>query len=110
MTLRLHARRIAIGAKQTTALECGERAAIAVLADAVENNIESTRQNAREVFAVVINRYGAEFANQRCMPSTRSAPQFEASHFAENNQSLPNGACGSMHENTLSPPHSSRAM
>jgi hypothetical protein len=41
---RLHARRVAVGTDQTATLECRERAAIAVLADAVEDHIEPTRQ------------------------------------------------------------------
>src|SRR5437764_10771676 len=42
-TLRLRARRVTNGAEQAAALERGKRAAIAVLADAVEDHIESIR-------------------------------------------------------------------
>src|SRR5215467_15147108 len=68
-TLRLYTRRIAISAEQTTALECGERAAIAALTDAIEDDLKSAGQNAREVFAFVINRRGAEFTDKRRVPS-----------------------------------------
>src|SRR5262249_15052008 len=61
-TLLLHARRITVGAEQPTALQCGERAEIAALADAIEDDVKSVGQNAREVFAFVINWRGAEFA------------------------------------------------
>jgi hypothetical protein len=44
------------------------------------------------------------------MLSASGAPHFEARHSAENDQRLPNGACGSMHENALSSPHPGRAM
>jgi hypothetical protein len=35
-----------------------ERAAIAVLADAVEDDVEPARQDGREVFALVVERRG----------------------------------------------------
>src|SRR5262249_38467229 len=50
-TLRLHARCVAVGAEEATALKRREGAAIAVLADAVEDDVEPARQDAREVFA-----------------------------------------------------------
>jgi hypothetical protein len=43
--LRLNARRVAVGAEQAGALERRERAAIADLGDAVEDDIEPARQD-----------------------------------------------------------------
>jgi hypothetical protein len=62
--LRLHARRVADGTEQAAALERREGTAIAVLADTVENDVEAARQGAREVLALVVDRRGAEQANQ----------------------------------------------
>ena len=42
-TLRLHARRVAVGAEQAAPLERRERAAIALLADAIEDDVEPAR-------------------------------------------------------------------
>ena len=75
-TLRLDARRVAIGDKQAARLERRERAAIGILADAVEDDVESARQDAREVFVLVVDRRGAELADQRRMLAARGAPQF----------------------------------
>src|SRR5262249_23741788 len=101
-TLRLDARRVAIGAEQATTLKGREGAAIAVLADAVEDDVEPARQNAREVFAFIIDRRGPEFADQRCVRAARGAPQLEAGQSAEHEQRLTDGASGSLHEHALS--------
>ena len=69
---------MAVGAEQTAALECGERAAVAVLADAVDGDVEPARQDAREIFALVVDRRGAELADQRRVRAARGAPQLEA--------------------------------
>src|SRR5438105_47230 len=79
----LHARRVAVGAGQAAALERRERAAIAVLADAVEDDIEPARQDTREVIALVVDRRGAKLADQRRVRAVRGAPQLEASQPAE---------------------------
>jgi len=78
VTPRLHARRVAVGAEQAAALERCERAAITVLADAVEDDVEPARQDAREIFALVVDRCGAELADQRRVRAARGAPQREA--------------------------------
>src|SRR5262249_29020110 len=77
-TLRMHARRVAVGAEQAAALERRERAAITALADAVEDDVKPAREDAREVFALVVDRRGAELAEERCMLAARGAPQLEA--------------------------------
>ena len=110
MTLRLHARRVAIGAEQAAALERRERAAIAVLADAVEDDVEPARQDAREVFALVVDRRGAQLADKRRMLAARGAPQLEAGQPAEGEQRLTDGAGGPMHEHALASLHPGRAV
>ena len=77
-SLRLHARRIAEGAKQAAALERCERAAIAVLGDAIEDDVEPAREDTGEVLALVVDRRRAQLADQRSMLPVRAAPQFEA--------------------------------
>jgi hypothetical protein len=72
--LRLHARRVADGAEQAAALERRERTAIAVLPDAVEDDIEPARQDVSEIFALVVDRRGAKFADQPRVLATRGAP------------------------------------
>src|SRR5215472_18919650 len=52
--LRLHPRRVAVSAEQAAALQRRKRPAIAVLADAVEDNVEPARQDAREVLALIV--------------------------------------------------------
>ena len=99
--LRLNARRVAVGAEQAAALERRERAAIAGLADAVEDDVEPARQDAREVFALVVDRRGAKAADQRRVRATRGAPQLEAGKPAEYEQRLADGAGGAMHEHAL---------
>src|SRR5262249_61920476 len=85
-------------------------AAMPVLADAVEDDVEPARQNAREVFAFIIDRRGPEFADQRCVRAARGAPQLEAGQSAEHEQRLTDGASGSLHEHALSSLNSGRAM
>src|ERR1044071_9981552 len=63
--LRIHMRRVAVGAEQAAAFERRKRAAIAVLANAVEDNVEPAGQNAGEVFVPVIDWRSAELADQR---------------------------------------------
>ena len=60
----LHARRVAIGAEQAAALERREGSAIAVLTDTVEDDVDPVRQDAREVFALVVDRRGTQLAEQ----------------------------------------------
>ncbi len=81
-TLRLHARRVAIGAKQAAALERRERPAIAVLADVVEDAVEPARQDAREVFALVVDRRGGELADERRVLAARGADPGETASMA----------------------------
>jgi hypothetical protein len=99
--LRLDARRIAVSAEQAAAFECRERAAIAVLADAIKDDVKPARQDAREVFAFVIDRRGAQLADPRRMLAARGAPKLEPSHRAERKQRLADGTDGSMHEHAL---------
>ena len=105
MTLRLHARRVAIGTEQAAALERRERAAIAVLADAVEDDVEPARQDAREVFALVVDRRSAQLADQRRMLAARVALQLERGQLAEHEQRLADGAGGSLYEHALASRH-----
>src|SRR5262249_26005507 len=63
-TRRLHARRVAVGAEQAAALERRQRASKAILADTIEHDVEAVRSDSREVFALVVDRLGAELANQ----------------------------------------------
>jgi hypothetical protein len=67
----LHAGRVAIGAEQPATLERRERAAIAILANAVEDDVEPAWQDAREVFALVVDRRGTQLADQRRMLAAR---------------------------------------
>jgi hypothetical protein len=108
--LRLHTGRETNGEEQAPGLERCERTAIAVLADAVENDVEPARDHTREVFALVIDRRAAQLADQRCMLAARRAPQFEAGQPAEDEQRLTDCAGGSMHEHMLASLHVSRAM
>ena len=108
--LRLHTRRVANGTEQAAALERGERAAIALLADAVEDDVEPARQDTREVFALVVDRRSAQLADQRRMLAARGAPQLEAGQPAEDEQRLTDGAGGSMHEHALASLHPDRAV
>lgn len=48
-TLRLHARRVAVGAEQAAALERCERVAKSILADAIEDDVEPTRRDTRGI-------------------------------------------------------------
>ena len=109
-TLRLHARRIAVGAEQTAALERCQRAAIAVLADAVEDDVEPARQDTREVLALVVDRRGAELAYQRGVLAARSTPHLEAGHPPEREQRLTDGAGGALYEHALASLHPRRAV
>src|SRR6516165_12309883 len=98
------ARRVAIGAEEAAGLECRERAAIAVLADAVEDDVKAAGKNTREVFALVVNGRCAKLADQGRVRAAPGAPQLDAGRFAERQQRLTNGACGSVHEHALPSP------
>lgn len=52
--LRLHVGRVAARAEQATGFECLEGAAIAILTDTVEHDVEPSRQYTGEVFALVV--------------------------------------------------------
>ena len=108
--MRLHARRVAIRAEQAALLERREGAAIPVLGYAVENNIKPARQDAREVFALVVDRVGTELADQCRMLAARSAPHLDAGHPAEHEQRLTDSTGGSMHEHALASLHPGRAV
>ena len=59
MTPRLHARRVAVGAEQTAALECGERAAVAVLAnDTTKPTGEGTGLGLSISYDIVTQQHG----------------------------------------------------
>src|SRR5262249_59352505 len=101
------ARRVAVGAKQAATLEHRERAAIPILADAVEDEVKPAWQDAREVFTLVVDRRGAQLADQRRMLAARATPQLEAGEPAEGEQRLTDGAGGSLHHHpppSLPPP------
>ena len=70
--LRLHAGRVAVSAKQAAVFERCERVAIAVLRNAMEKDIKPARQDVREIFPLVVDRRGAEFADQCRMRAARS--------------------------------------
>src|SRR6516225_10314543 len=91
-TLCLYARREADGAEQAAALERRIRAAIAVFANAVDDNVEPARQDAREVLTLVVDRRATEFADERRMLAARGAPQLEAGQPPEHEQCLTDGA------------------
>src|SRR6478735_8213157 len=90
--LCLHARREANGAEQATALERGVRSAIAVFADAVDDNVEAARQDAREILALVVDRSCAKLSDESALLAARGPPQFEAGKAPEDEQRLTNGA------------------
>src|SRR5512143_2917395 len=106
----MHICRVAIGAEQAAGLERRERAAIAVFADSIEDNVESARQDAREVFVLVVDRRGAERADERRMRATHRAPQLETGQLAEYEQRLADSAGGSLHEHPLALLHACRAV
>src|SRR5262249_30910708 len=72
--LRLHGRRVAIGAELAAGLERRQRATAAVLADAVEHDVKTAGQNAREVLVLIVDRRAAQLATPRRMLGTRGAP------------------------------------
>src|SRR5215469_12960555 len=108
--LRLNARRVAVGAEQAPLLERSERAAISVLRHAVEDNVEPHWQDAREVFALIVDRRGAELTDQRRMRAARSAPQLETGQPTEHEQRLPDSAGGAMYKRALAWLHPCCAM
>ena len=67
-------------------------------------------QDAREVFVLIVDRRGAELADQRRMRAARSAPQLEADQPAEDEQCLTDGAGGSVDEHALASLHPCRAV
>src|SRR5262249_52685467 len=109
-TLLLHARRVADGDELPAGPERRERAAIAVLPDAVEDNVEPARQDAGVVFALVVDWRGAQLADQRSVLGARGAPDLHACDLAECDQRLTDGARGSVHEHALAALHAGRAM
>src|SRR5829696_7907576 len=100
-TLCLHARDVAVGTEQTAALERRERAAVAVLPDAIEDDIEPAWQDARKVLALEVDRRGVELAHNPGVLAARSTPQLEAGHSAQRQQRLTDGTHGSLHEHAL---------
>ena len=86
------------------------RQTIAVFANAIDDDVEPARQDAREVFALVVDRRGAELADQHCVRAARGAPQLKAGQPAEHEQRLADGAGGSVHEHALSSLHPGRAV
>jgi hypothetical protein len=72
--LCLHARAIAIDTEHTAGFERRERAAKAVFANAIKDDVEPAREDAREVFTLIVNRSGTEFADERRMLAARGAP------------------------------------
>ena len=73
--------------------------------DAVEDDVEPLGQDARKIFALVVDRRGAQLADQRRMRAARSAPQLEAGQPAEHEQRLTDGARGSLYERALASLH-----
>jgi hypothetical protein len=77
-TLCLHARRKADGTEQATWLERRVGAAIAVFANAVDDDVESTRQNPREVLMLVVDWRCPQVLDERHVLAAYGAPQLEA--------------------------------
>ncbi len=46
----------------------------AVFANAIKDNIEPAREDAREVFTLIVNRRGTECADERRVRAERGAP------------------------------------
>jgi len=59
---------------------------------------------------LVVDRRGAQLADQRRVLAARGAPQLEAGEPAEGEQRLTNGAGGSMHKHALASLHPRRAV
>ncbi|HEY6979415.1 hypothetical protein, partial [Reyranella sp.] len=83
----------------------GQGAATVVFTDAVEDDVEPTRQDVCEVLALVVDRRRAQLANQSSVVAARGAPQLEPGHPAEREQRLTDGAGGSLHEHAIAAPH-----
>src|SRR5262245_26413701 len=79
----LHTSRVPNGTEPATAGERCDRTAITVLADAVEDDVEPARQDAREVLMLIVDRRRAQFANQCRMFAARGAPQLDTRKLAE---------------------------
>src|SRR5205085_5119150 len=94
-------RRVAVGAEQAATFERRERAAIAVLADAVEDDVEPAWHEAREVFALVVDCRRAELADQGRMLTAAGAPQLQAGDLPEHEQRLTDSAGSSLHKHAL---------
>ena len=75
------------------------------MCDAVKDDVEPAQQDAREVFALVVDRRGAELADQRRVRAARGTPQLEAGQPAEHEQRLTDGARGSLYERALASLH-----
>ena len=63
--MRLYARRVAIGTEHATGLERRERAAKAVFANAIKDDVEPAREDTGEVFTLIVNRCGTKFTEER---------------------------------------------
>src|SRR5262245_47599810 len=100
-TLCLHARREADGAEQATALERRVRAAIAIFADAVDDDVEAARQDAREILPLVVDRRRAQLSDERHVLAACGAPPLETSQSPKHEQRLTDRAGGAMHEHAL---------
>src|SRR5262245_22941084 len=80
-TLRLYTRRVAVGAEQAAVLERCERTAIAVLANAVKNDVEPARQDT--VLVEILGRCHQSGALLRARPSLSAETRYAiyAAHF-----------------------------
>src|SRR3954452_5767321 len=74
----LHARREADGAEQAAALKRRIRAAIAIFANAIDDDVEPARHDAREVLTLVVDRRCAQLSDEGNVLATRGAPQLKA--------------------------------
>jgi hypothetical protein len=59
---------------------------------------------------LVVDRRGAELADQRRVRAARGAPQLEAGQPAEHEQRLADGAGGTLHERALASLHPGRTV
>src|SRR5262249_46253719 len=109
-TLCLHARREADGTEQAATYERRVRAAIAIFANTVDDDVETARQDACEVLTLVVDRRRAQLADEHHVLAARGAPQLEAGQPSEHEQRLTDGAGGAVHEYTLASLHAGGAM
>src|SRR5262245_24329548 len=103
--LCLYARRETNGAEQTTTLERGVRAAIAVFPDAVDHDVEATRHDARKILMLVVDRSCAKLSDESPLLASRGSPQLEAGQPPEHEQRLTDCAGGAVHEDALASLH-----